>query len=504
MAARTCPYCGERNPVDAKICSNCGERLPRKKKKKKRGSKAGLIIALAVLGLALIAVVLYYLLVYRPATVPANVTNKETKITADGKEYSALYSGVMLNRAPYGEGNFVVQDENGTWDFVGVINRNGTISGAVSGMPMHITMGGTEYPLHYTGQVDNGMPTGEGYFDAGDWTFTGTIFNGVMNGQAAGLPVPVKLSNETTTILYSGEIEDNQLNGDVAVENEQIDVSFQDGKYTGAFTGVLKYGVPNGQGTFKSDGTPSLEYTGEWESGYISGSGQISGSNIMVYILGAQRHGAYSGGYVNGMAEGEGTFSGTDDEGNSFTYTGPFVGNMPMGQGRLQYDDPSKIQLVGNFENGKYYPTFEEMLETLGTSQNEPFTIPEESVRFVSENQLFFKRPTTKDVKKLITKKFDVKTFAENQSAFAGKMFRIKLKINGVTKLNDFYGYRLTIIDGEDAKGNPFKGYYFGTSLSAIESRIGKKINVVGYPAAYSQKEGSENGIVEYFFSYIG
>ena len=504
MAMRTCPYCGEKNEVDAKVCVNCGEALPKRKKRKNKKAKKNspaLLIILIILCLLLVAVALYYFLVYRPASVPMNVQNKEITITADGKEYQAQYTGVTLGGVTQG-GKFYVQNDDGsTWEFDGTANRNGTITGNVAEMPMHLTIGDQEYLLKFTGQVENGMPQGEGYFDGGTWTFTGSIRDGVMEGQAANLPVPVTVGNQETMLNYTGTISANQLNDAVEVENTQVIIKFQDREYTGEYTGTLKYGVPDGTGTFSSEGSLPFSYTGEWSSGYPYGSGELSGDAVMIYCLGAQREGRFDGTFTNGTAEGEGTFTSKDNDGLEFTYEGNFTGGTFSGQGTLTYTDSSKPQLKGNFDTGKYAPTFQELIATLGTSEEEPFEVSAESMNFISENEEFFKRGSKDKCKDAISKKYDLDEFVKDPSSFAGKLFRIKLRLLSKETNNDFHGFRMTTLICEDNQGNAYHGYYFGSGLSALQE--GKKLTICGYPIAVSTKADGTK-VVEFLHCFVG
>ena len=58
-------------------------------------------------------------------------------------------------------------------------------------------------------------------------------------------------------------------------ENEEMTLAFSYGKRTGIYTGQLKDGLPNGEGTFSSvnsDGV-SWVYRGQWSDGHCNGQG---------------------------------------------------------------------------------------------------------------------------------------------------------------------------------------------------------------------------------------
>ena len=123
------------------------------------------------------------------------------------------------------------------------------------------------------------------------------------------------------------------------VADLEITIVFDFGDRTGIYTGEMRDGLPDGQGTFSTQNVEGVGwvYNGGWRQGHMYGEGST------IFDTGYSEAGWYENDNLNGQ--------GRQFQDERLTYEGEFVQNMPEGQGML-YSYCGDIIYAGSFTQG--------------------------------------------------------------------------------------------------------------------------------------------------------
>lgn len=151
----------------------------------------------------------------------------------------------------------------------------------------------------------------------------------------------------------------------------------------GSYSGTIAAGEPDGEGEFHGElNGRTVSFSGVWESGR-AGAGTLTDSGYLVTAGERQYRGRYEGESLQGLAVGEGVFSGRNEENIDFTYSGQWENGLWNGEGELRYDSVLYYDRCGTFTAGRYTPTADELLDALGTVEPR-FTVPDAVRDFIS------------------------------------------------------------------------------------------------------------------------
>lgn len=109
-------------------------------------------------------------------------------------------------------------------------------------------------------------------------------------------------------------------------------MAVDDANVSGTYTGTWEHGMPNGLGTFTTDG---LVYYGEWIDGKANGQGKFTWQNGSVY----------EGEFKDNRYDGQGTYTWADGT----VYEGEWENDQLSGQGKMTYIDGTVYE--GEWEN---------------------------------------------------------------------------------------------------------------------------------------------------------
>lgn len=147
-------------------------------------------------------------------------------------------------------------------------------------------------------------------------------------------------SEENTTSENTGEnVSASPDASATTVTDLEITISFEFGDRSGTYTGEMRDGLPDGQGTFSTQNAEGVGwiYDGGWRQGHMYGEGST------MFDSGYSEAGWYEDDNLNGQGK---LFQ---DE--RLTYEGGFVQNIPDGQGTI-YSYSGDIIYSGNFDQG--------------------------------------------------------------------------------------------------------------------------------------------------------
>ena len=127
-------------------------------------------------------------------------------------------------------------------------------------------------------------------------------------------------------LLFSG------CSGEISANKKRLSLRLLDETVSGAYTGLLKNGIPSGEGAFASP-DQSWTYTGTFsENAAEAKDGELTGGfPISVTVDGVTYPGTYSGAVQGNQITGAGKFSAAED---AFAYEGEWLAGKPSGAGR--------------------------------------------------------------------------------------------------------------------------------------------------------------------------
>ena len=208
----------------------------------------------------------------------------------------------------------------------------------------------------FTGTVEGLGRTGTGTFlSAGGWTYEGRVEKGVpVSGRVSGLPAQVTLAGTSYTGVYTGETAGGLPEGQgtfVSDGGVTFSGSFSGGAaadgtaaalpltaelagaaWAGLYAGEIRQGAPEGTGRFEAADGPACEGT------FSAGTPEQGRAEDLPFTLeygGAAYAGAYTGGLAAGLPEGSGAFQGASAEGAALVYDGDWAAGGLSGRGTL-------------------------------------------------------------------------------------------------------------------------------------------------------------------------
>ena len=267
-----------------------------------------------------------------------------------GEKAEGTFTGTLEGLDRTGSGLFRSSDG---WTFEGEIRQGVLVSGEGTGVPLAVEAAGEALEGAYTGGLEEGLPQGEGTFQAAAaGEASGTFDSGrLLAGEVAGLTVSLEYQDTVYRGVYTGEVADGTLQGE------------------GRFSGISENGW-------------KLEYAGGWDGGVPGDRGELSAEHLVIEWEGELRAGYYEGQTRDGVPSGQGAFQGLNGENVPAEYTGAWREGRMHGAGVLTFQADNYFTRTGTFTEGWFTPTFLEALETWGSYEPE-FTLSPELKEFL-------------------------------------------------------------------------------------------------------------------------
>lgn len=296
------------------------------------------------------------------------VTDEEIVVFFQDKEVMGSYTGVLTDGAATGEGTFVVAKENGNWTYTGNFENNEIKgNGILSNYEYETCISNETINVLYNGKSIDGIPNGEGKIEG---------------------------SLKQKTFMYDGEINNGDVSGKGIISNYPYEMSYENIKMNGIYSGDVLNGVPDGKGKFSFNGDEiKFEYEGTWKEGKLSGEGQLITDHYTIEFADVVRTGKYEGSVKDGRAFGEGVYTAVNDDGNEYVYTGMFENGTFNGYGERIFTDKSLnfAETKGTYTNGEFTPTKSELLAYIGGVPDFiNYYVAEESLKFIDEHENLF------------------------------------------------------------------------------------------------------------------
>lgn len=247
------------------------------------------------------------------------------------------------------------------------------------------------------------------------------------------------------------------------VSDMQMSVTYDGIEYSGLFTGTLKNGKPDGEGTFQPDNTDRdyFSYKGTWIDGEPRGEGEMKTDHYTIDFYTVQRTGIYSGHVNNLIAESAGSFEAYTDADEKYYYTGSFENGTFNGYGRREFPEETEYGIEeGNFTDGLFDPTFaQEVQYTFSFKDNMKLKISEPFMKYIDEEEDLFTMP---DKEVVVLEEFE----EYDPSNHAGITMLEGLYVTDVSEENGYKTPYQSIIAKNDT--HVFDIRWFGDNMGII------------------------------------
>jgi hypothetical protein len=371
-----------------------------------------------------------FCLLFLIACAPKQVENKEIEVIFNGSSQACIYTGEYQLK-PIGVGEYKFKTDDTDWTFIGEAGEKSEITtGTVENMPLVIKHDGKKYETFYSGEIVDLAPVG-----------------------------PIQI----TDFLYKLEYEGKKLEG--------------------LYSGSLFNNLPDGEGEFIYESKGDyFEYSGGWKAGMLSGEGAVESNCFVIHFPDVDREGEYKGEVIEGLPNGQGTFSAINDYNISYKYDGEWADGLFDGKGYLKYNSDEYWTLAGDFTKGDFTPTVADLFVAMGTVKNSEYVVSRKEYDFINAHESYFTGKMQEIDDGFIDKSFKYEEFSKNSSSFELSIIKISgLRVAQVFE-SEAYGYNSVFIIAEDSKHRVYYINMIGSAPLIVE---GSRIQVVALPVDY-------------------
>lgn len=332
--------------------------------------------------------------------------------------------------------------------------------------------------------------------------FTGTLENNIATGDGV---FKVNI-DDTSSWVYTGEFADNSFTGTGIVEGYPLTVSYDGVDISGLYSGDMDNGKVSGEGSFlDTEEEITFEYTGNWLDGKLADAGTLKYDKYIVHFAEKDREGIFDGSVVDGIANGEGTFTAVNDEDISYVYTGAWENGLYQGFGTLKYDSDDYCSRIGTFTEGEFTPTELEYIQALGTAPKMKFEVNDMAAGFIGEHPEFFVTEDPTILDPFVDQELGYKQLMKSSDQYGDKLVKFSnYNVFQIWEQQDFWGKTLTSMLAVD---RDYKEYlyvfYLGSASNIYE---GSKITFYALPinsTAYETTGGGLNNCYVFYACYV-
>ena len=335
-------------------------------------------------------------------------------------------------------------------------------TGQVEHFVYSVSIDGVDVPGEFTGALVKDIPNGDGEFHA-------QLENGA-------------------TLTIAGPWENGHYTTPVLVSDYAFSIEYEGKTLLGSYDGSIVDWKPDGDGTFSySEDDEFFTYSGAWSSGVFSGNGHISSNFFTVHFSDVDRVGIVDGDTIDGFISGFGTFTATNSEGNTYTYTGEWENSLFNGQGTRVVE--GLITEIGTFSQGNFTPTVYEYYQSMGTYNGASYTITNNATEFLIKYPGVF---SDHNIPSSVSyeKNFNYSDFSKNPSPYGSKLVVIKATIINIFEGED-YGVDHAMFVAYDSNRHYYYGYMYGLAPGIYD---GTNVTFTALPLSYFSYENIVGG----------
>ena len=190
---------------------------------------------------------------------------------------------------------------------------------------------------------------------------------------------------------------------------------------------------------------------------------------------------------MNGIPNGNGTFKSQNTSGTKWTYEGEWKNGKMNGQGKTIFEDGKGAADEGTYTDNIYTPTLVEWVQNFGMrgSDNCQYILSDAEKAFIQENSALIEGKDLKGLEGKIDQSFNIERFKKNANSFSPAF--VKIKNANIIQINEYYeepGQTVTfcLAYTEDYE-NVLSFYMFGDSGDAVEDST---VDIVLLPIDYT------------------
>ena len=186
------------------------------------------------------------------------------------------------------------------------------------------------------------------------------------------------------------------------------------------------------------------------------------------------REGTYTGEMIDGIPNGQGTFSSMNDNGVTWIYTGGFKDGKFHGQGKTTWDGSNELE-TGTYVDGLFTPTTCELFVSVAPTFGAPYSISEENQAFMEENADIFPATTEDSQNKASAFVQDDLTYpmmTKSLDGLEGRLYQCNRALATQVFQNSMYGHTVTSIFAYDEDSNCYVILYDGTLPDILDETM--------------------------------
>lgn len=295
-------------------------------------------------------------------------------------------------------------------------------------------------------------------------TYSGTILDDLPNGAGT-----FTYEGSKETLSYTGQWENGVITGTGELEYDGYVLEYNDTEYSGVYSGEAENGFPSGEGTYEGEKRDKyLVYEGGWKDGAFSGEGYLEANEYIVFMADdVKRTGEFEGEVLDGIPCGEASFTTQNGAGVTYTHKGQWTDGKCNGYGIRKFEDEDYRVMEGNYNDGKYTPSTPEFFTYLGTKKSASFGPSAKAAQFLADYSQIFLTNSIEGTDLEIDKSFKFAEFTKNPSVYGDKLISVSMSVIQIweSSIEDIsYTYCL----GRAGNGNIYYMYMYNSAENIL------------------------------------
>ena len=206
-----------------------------------------------------------------------------------------------------------------------------------------------------------------------------------------------------------------------------------------------------------------------------------------------EAEGQYSGEILDGIPDGQGTFTSQNEDGILWTYSGEFKNGVFNGKGETTWSD-TKWKEAGTYTDGLFTPNTFELFDSISATEIAPYTISERNQEFMESHLDLFPAKTEaaqETMSSLIQKDMTYPMMCKTLTGLEGKLYQCESAVANQVMQTSYFGHTMTRMSCQDQDQNYYYILYNG-ALPDVYDRT--PISFVGLPVSPSGYENVAGG----------